>query len=101
MAVRTTPGIDKQAGSNVNPLYKAARTVTGYVGNVGKEFKETARAYSDTINAQMDTRSYPPERRAELSNKADIASAKTDKQYGQLAGAILQGRRYDSKGVRK
>jgi hypothetical protein len=88
---RTTPGITNK---QVNPINRAINTVTSYVGNVGKEIKDVAKAYADTTMAQMDAKSYPPEKRAELNAKADAAGRKADKQLGQLGGAILQGRRY-------
>ena len=76
--------------------------IAGYAKNVAKELGQTVQSVAKTTGAQIDTRSYPPEKRAEMSAKADAASKAQDKAVKQLAGAILQGRRYDDKtGKRK
>jgi len=85
---RTTPGIDQ---STVNKNYKNSSNSSSYFGNVGKELKDFARTYG-AVNQKMN----------ESGPGTDAAAVKLrnqqDKQMGQVAGAILQGRRYDRKG---
>jgi hypothetical protein len=85
---RTTPGINQPT---VNKVNKNNSNTSNYVGNVGKEFSDFAKTYGAA---------------SEMSNKVgpgtDAAANRLrtlqDKEMGQLAGAILQGRRYDTKG---
>lgn len=84
-----------------NPINK----VGGYLGNIGKEAKQYGQALGKTIGLQQDARSYPPASaglggvtREQKGAQASIASAADKKAFGQLAGAVLQGRRYDNKG---
>jgi hypothetical protein len=85
---RTTPGINQ---STVNKINKNVSNTSTYFGNVGKELKDLARTYG-ALNQKMN----------EPGPGTDTAATKLrnkqDKDMGQLAGAILQGRRYDSKG---
>lgn len=83
-----------------NPVNKVA----GYLGNVGKEAKQYGQALGKTIGLQQDARTYPPAvtnppiSREQKGVQASAASAADKKAFGQLAGAVLQGRRYDNKG---
>jgi hypothetical protein len=72
--------------------------VVGYAENVAKESKQAVKGLLNTTGAQIDSRSYPPARRDEMISKANAAGNSYNKDLGQLAGAVLQGRRYDSKG---
>lgn len=73
--------------TRVGPLAR----VGSYLGNIGKEAGDFARSWS---------------RADELSNEvgpgtdtaASKARLKQDKEFGQLVGAVIQGRRYDKKG---
>ena len=85
-----------------NPL----RSVGGYISNAAKEVKEYGQAVGRKIGLQMDARSYPPASaglggptREQKGIEANAASKAQDKAFGQLAGAVLQGRRYDNKGI--
>lgn len=75
--------------------------VVGYAENVGKEVKQYAKSYAETIDLQNQARTYPPDMRPAIQEKLKAKSQQNDKDLGQVAGAILQGRRYDSKGNRK
>jgi hypothetical protein len=44
VAGRTSAGINKSGGSNVNPVYKAVSTLTSYVGNVARELRDIPTA---------------------------------------------------------
>lgn len=81
-----------------NPIKK----VGGYIGNVAKEAKQYGQAWSKTVGLSQDARSYPPASaglggptRESKGIEANAASAAQGKAFGQLAGAILQGRRYN------
>jgi hypothetical protein len=62
-----------------------------YFQNVANEVNQSIKAYRDTL--QMSNTSGPG-----TDARANALRAMEDKQTGQLFGAILQGRRYDSKG---
>jgi predicted lactoylglutathione lyase len=62
---------------------------TNYFGNLVKEVKESAKAYKAT--GEASNKSGPG-----TDARANMLKRKEQKQMGQLFGAILQGRRYDS-----
>ena len=72
--------------SKMNPVYKPV----GYFGNVAKEGKEFARALVNTQTAGNKEKS--PTKETKMKSKS---WAKYDSAFGQLGGAILQGRRYE------
>ena len=43
-SARNSAGINKAGGRNVNPVYKAVKSVTSYVGNVGRELRDIPTA---------------------------------------------------------
>ena len=63
---------------------------TTYLGNIIKETKQYASAWSKTNEASNKVG-------AGTDAKANKLRAKEDKAFGQLFGAIAQGRRYDDK----
>ena len=85
---RSTPGINQPT---VNKSYKNDSNTSSYAGNVGKEFKDFAKTYGAVT--EMSNKSGPG-----TDAEANRLRAKQDKDLGQLAGAILKGRRYDTKG---
>ena len=70
----------------------------GYSENIIAHAKQYVKSYSTTVDYQDKARNYPPGAREAMAQKANESAAKNTKDLGQLAGAILQGRRYDSKG---
>lgn len=84
--------------SGYSPIQKAASTVGNYLKNVKKEAGEYAAGYRKTIGAANEARTVPPSMRPAAKARANAAEASNKKDLGQLAGAILQGRRYDKKG---
>ena len=85
---RTKPGINQ---STVSKDYKNTSNTSNYFGNVGKEFKDFAKTYGAVTEASN-----------KIGPGTDAAAnrlrIKQDQEMGQLAGAILQGRRYDTNG---
>ena len=73
---------------------KLYRPVVSYAKNVGTQVKQAAKAEVHAIGAQMDAKSYPPNRRAEMGAKANAASDNARRQAGQVIGAITQNRKY-------
>ena len=71
--------------SKMNAIYKPV----GYFGNIAKEGKEFARALVNTQTAGNKEKSSTEE--TKMKSKS---WAKYDSAFGQLGGAILQGRRY-------
>lgn len=62
-----------------------------YFQNVAKEINESMQAYRAT-----DRMSSTPGQGTDA--RANVLRQMEDKQFGQLVGAIVRGRRYDSKG---
>jgi hypothetical protein len=44
VASRSSAGINKSGGKNVNPIYKALQTVTSYVGGAAREIRDIPTA---------------------------------------------------------
>jgi hypothetical protein len=63
---------------------------TSYLENLMKEAKQSVRAYNATGEASQKPGPGTDER-------ANMLRRKEDKQFGQLLGALIQGRRYDDK----
>jgi len=85
---RTTPGINQPT---VGKDFKNANNASSYIGNIGKEIKDFVTTWSAVGEA---SNAVGPGTDA----KANRLRNQQDKDMGQLAGAILQGRRYDKKG---
>lgn len=64
---------------------------TSYIGNVAKEVKQTARAASNAIDKRLNGN-------RPLPKGMKIGKSNVKAEAGQLAGAVLQGRRYNSAG---
>lgn len=64
--------------------------VGGYLGNIAKEGKQFGSAWHTAYEASGD---YRPG----AAPVARAANIKQNQAFGQLAGAIFQGRRYDDK----
>ena len=69
-----------------NPVNARLAAAKAYAFNVAKE----ARQYKDAWNKANDA-TLPP-------SKGKTLEKKSQKELGQLAGAVFQGRRYDSSG---
>lgn len=64
---------------------------TSYIGNVVKEAKQTAKNASNAVDKYLNGN-------RPLPKGMKIGPSNVKKEAGQLAGAVLQGRRYDEKG---
>lgn len=73
--------------TRIGPLQR----VSGYVGNLKKETVQFAKAYMKATEAQNETG-------PGASQASARANKKQQEAQGQLIGALLQGRRYNSKG---
>ena len=76
-----------------------------YLDNLKKELGQYNKARNASADNSYKATYYPPNARAEKGlgreyyQKFQKAETKKEKSaFGQLAGALLQGRRYDSKG---
>lgn len=69
-----------------------------YFQNLAKEVGQFASTYSKGLNASMDAKTFPPGKREKRAATANRLRKKQDKDFGQLMGALLQGRRYNKKG---
>ena len=63
---------------------------TSYLGNVAKEVKQTAKSASNAVDKYLNGN-------RPLPKGIKIGPSNVKKEAGQLAGAVLQGRRYDNK----
>lgn len=95
--VRTTPGINQPT---VNKTYKNTSNTSSYFGNLGKEIKEYAKAWSanvDAVDKARYSRDDDPFKKSYEEMEANRASDNTSAALGQLGGAII-GRKYDKNG---
>ena len=49
VAGRNSAGINKAGGKNVNPVYKAVKTLTSYVGGAAREIRDIPTAIGTSI----------------------------------------------------
>lgn len=63
---------------------------TSYLGNVAKEVKQTAKSASNAVDKYLNGN-------RPLPKGVKIGPSNVKKEAGQLAGAVLQGRRYSDK----
>ncbi len=56
VAGRSSAGINKAGGKSVNPLYKAAQTVTSYVGNAAREIRDIPTSIGAPKRMQTGTK---------------------------------------------
>jgi hypothetical protein len=61
VAGRGSAGINKAGGKSVNPLYKAAQTVTSYVGNAAREIRDIPTSIGAPKRMQTGTRTVKDE----------------------------------------
>jgi len=104
---RTSAGINKSGGKNVNPLYQAVKSVTYYVGNAAREIRDiptaigapkempTSGRKTQTMQNEDGTKSSYTQR-VKTSNKASGIGA----QLKEAAAAITSGQKGTSVGHR-
>lgn len=63
---------------------------TSYAGNIVKEVKQTAKSASNAVDKYLN-------KNRPLPKGIKIGPSNVKKEAGQLAGAVLQGRRYSDK----
>ena len=78
--------------------------MANYLENLIKEAKQYSKAFSKTAANSSKGSTYPPNDMANngkgreyYQGMADDAKKVEDAQFGQMLGALLQGRRYDDK----
>jgi hypothetical protein len=78
--------------------------MSNYLENLMKEAKEYGKAFNKTSKNSSKGSSYPPNEMANngkgreyYRGMANDAKKSEDAQFGQMLGALLQGRRYDDK----
>jgi hypothetical protein len=89
---RGTGAVNNKKMKKAAPV-KAAAKKTSYGQNVVKEVKQTAKRVSNAVD-KMDKKAYEARYGRKLPA---VGSSRIKSQVGQLAGAVLQGRRYDDK----
>lgn len=76
----------------IKPVVNFGRRVGGYLGNVAKESVDFGKSWSKAYDASAGVGPGADQR----ASQANLGQAKAT---GQLLGAVLQGRRYDSSGT--
>ena len=78
--------------------------MANYLENLMKEAKQYAKARSNTSMNSSKARTYPPNEMADngkgreyYGSMANDSQKIEDEQFGQMFGALLQGRRYNDK----
>ena len=76
----------------------------GYLDNLMKEAKDFNKARKKTSENSYKGSTYPPndiagggKGREYYQGQANVARNNQDEQFGQMLGALIQGRRYDNK----
>lgn len=91
---RSSAGINKSGGSNVNPVYKAINTVTSYVGNVSREVRDIPTAVgtlAKTIaNVKPSQGGGTPT--AKSQRAVNAAGANLGKQIKEIGSAVISGK---------
>jgi len=103
VAGRSSAGINKAGGKNVNPVYKAINTVTSYVGNVGREIRDIPTSIGAPKRMQTGTRTETYETETGLQ-KSKVPTYKGNQASGigaqlkEAAAAITAGQKGTSVG---
>jgi hypothetical protein len=78
--------------------------MASYLENLMKEAKDVKKAMSKTSENSSKGSTYPPNDMAQggkgreyYRGQANAARQAQDAQFGQMLGALIQGRRYDDK----
>jgi hypothetical protein len=78
--------------------------MASYLENLMKEARDFNKARSNTSESSYKGSTYPPNEMAEGGKgreyyraQASAARAEQDAQFGQMIGALVQGRRYEDK----
>jgi hypothetical protein len=104
VAGRSSAGINKSGGKNVNPLYKAAQTVTSYVGNAAREIRDIPTSIGAPKRMQTGTKNEKFEREDGTIEKYKRATYKGNQQSGigaqlkEAAAALTAGQKGTSVG---
>jgi hypothetical protein len=91
---RSSAGINKSGGNNVNPVYKAISTITSYAGNLGRELRDVPTAagtLAKTIqNVKPDRVAITPT--AKSQRAINQAGANLGKQIKEVGSALISGK---------
>ena len=91
---RTSAGINKAGGNNVNPVYKAVSTLTSYVGNAARELRDVPTAagtFAKTIvNVKPSQGGGTPT--AKSQKAVNQAGSNLGKQIKEVGSALISGK---------
>jgi hypothetical protein len=91
---RSSAGINKSGGNNVNPVYKAISTITSYAGNLGRELRDVPTAagtLAKTIqNVKPSQGGGTPT--AKSQRAINQAGANLGKQIKEVGSALISGK---------
>ncbi len=91
---RSSAGINKSGGNNVNPIYKAVSTLTSYAGNLGRELRDihtAAGTLAKTIGSSKPSQGGMG-RTVESQVAINAAGANFGKQIKEVGSAIVSGK---------
>jgi hypothetical protein len=104
VAGRSSAGINKAGGKSVNPLYKAAQTITSYVGNAAREIRDIPTSIGAPQRMQTGTRTETYNREDGKVEKYQVPTYKGNQASGigaqikEAAAAITAGQKGTSVG---
>jgi hypothetical protein len=104
VASRSSAGINKNGGKNVNPLYKAVQSVTSYVGGAAREIRDIPTAIGAPKRMQTGTREESMDREDGTVDKYKVPTYKGNQASGigaqlkEAAAAITAGQKGTSVG---
>ena len=101
---RNSAGINKTGGKNVNPVYKAAQTITSYVGNAAREIRDIPTSIGAPKRMQTGTKTIKHTSEDGTTNKYKYPKYKGNQASGigaqlkEAAAAITAGQKGTSVG---
>ena len=86
VAGRSSAGINKSGGRNVNPVYKAVKTLTSYVGGAAREIRDIPTAVGTSIveKSPLEIKKQAKEAAAAITAGEKGTSAFTYKASGDI-----------------
>jgi hypothetical protein len=82
VAGRNSAGINNAGGKSVNPLYKAAQTVTSYVGNVAREVRDIPTSIGAPKRMQTGTKTETYKNEDGTTSKVKVPTYKGNQASG-------------------
>ena len=91
---RTSAGINKSGGNNVNPVYKAVNTLTSYVGNAARELRDVPTAAGTLAKTIQNVKPSQGGGTPTVQSQRAIGQAGSNlgKQIKEVGSALISGK---------